>query len=122
MSAIVKVLYAPSWALFMSPSRIAFSPEATAMPHTPRRLRLAENVSYHLMNRGLDREAVFRDGANRRAFLPRVADDRSRVRLRLDHSCRMDHDINLVIRPRAPHARLPPTAGPARPRPVWPMV
>src|SRR5947209_6545420 len=57
------------------------------MPRTPRRLQLAENVCYHVINRGHYRETVFRDDADRLAFLARLADFKARFQLKISHYC-----------------------------------
>ena len=53
------------------------------MPRVPRYLQWSEEACFHLMNRGHNREPVFADDEDRRAFVELVARYRDRVGFRL---------------------------------------
>src|SRR5579859_4324221 len=72
------------------------------MPRTPRRFELSENICYHVINRGHNRETVFRDDADRLAFLKRLGEYKTRFQFQLFHSCLRDNHFHLVLRPHAP--------------------
>src|SRR4051794_31208989 len=72
------------------------------MPRTPRRFQLADDVCYHLINRGHNRETVFRDDQDRLAFMSRLADYKTRFRWQLYHYCLMDNHFHLLMRPQVP--------------------
>src|SRR5437764_579267 len=57
------------------------------MPRVPRRWQWAEEACYHLMDRGHNRDAVFWDDDDRRAFLRLVDRYRRRFGFRLYHYC-----------------------------------
>jgi putative transposase len=57
------------------------------MPRVPRSLQWSEEACFHLMNRGHNREAVFIDVEDRRAFLDLVGRYRDRFGFRLLHYC-----------------------------------
>jgi putative transposase len=57
------------------------------MPRTPRRAQWTRAACYHVMNRGHNRETVFADAGDRRAFLGLLARYQKRYPLRLYHYC-----------------------------------
>ena len=83
---------------------------------------------YHVMNRGMARQPVFRTAADRQAFLTGVAEAHALWGIEVYASCLMDPHYPLVLQTpeaslprvlRAPqrplHATLPPGAAPPRP-------
>jgi REP-associated tyrosine transposase len=72
------------------------------MPRLARRSQLADDVGYHVMNRGHNRERVFRDDQDRLEFLARLDQAKSRHGFLLHHYCLMSNHFHLVIRPRWP--------------------
>ena len=72
------------------------------MPRLARRSQLADDVGYHVMNRGHNRERVFRDDQDRLEFLARLDQAKSRHGFLLHHDCLMSNHFHLVIRPRRP--------------------
>lgn len=74
------------------------------MPRVPRRLQHADGLCYHVMSRGHNRETIFRDDADRLAFLARLANVKRRFDFRLLHYCLMDNHVHLILRPRTPAA------------------
>ena len=70
------------------------------MPRRPRRLQWTEESCYHLMNRGHNRETIFRDDLDRHAFLSLLRRYRQRYGFRVFHYCLMSNHVHLVIGPR----------------------
>jgi putative transposase len=68
------------------------------MPRVPRHQQLAGAVCFHVMDRGHNREAVFRDDEDRAAFLGLVLRYRARIGFRLHHYCLMDNHFHLLLR------------------------
>jgi hypothetical protein len=67
------------------------------MPRIPRRYQWASEACFHLMARGHNREPIFADDEDRRAFLGLVGRYQSRFRFRAYHYCRR---LARVPRPR----------------------
>ena len=72
------------------------------MPRVPRSLQWSEEACFHLMNRGHNREAIFGDDDDRRAFLDLVARYRDRFGFRLFHYCLMPNHFHLLVKLRDP--------------------
>jgi putative transposase len=68
------------------------------MPRVPRSLQWSEEACFHLMNRGHNREAVFTDDDDRRAFLDLVGRYRDRFSFRLLHYCLMTNHFHLLVK------------------------
>ena len=68
------------------------------MPRVPRHLQWSEEACFHLMNRGHNREPVFADDEDRRAFVGLVARYRDRVGFRLLHYCLMSNHFHLLVK------------------------
>ena len=66
------------------------------MPRVPRSLQWPEGTCSHLKNRGHNREEVFTDDEDRRAFLDLVARCRDRFGFPLLHYCLMTNDFHLL--------------------------
>jgi putative transposase len=67
----------------------------------PRPLRpIAEGLVYHVINRGNNRQSVFRKDADYRAFLTALADLKERKPFELYGYCLMSNHFHLLIRPR----------------------
>ena len=62
----------------------------------PRRLEAA-GVVYHVMARGNERKAVFRDDADRQRYLSRLAHYREKFGFRLLAFCLMDNYVHLAV-------------------------
>jgi putative transposase len=67
------------------------------MGRPPRHLFWAESAAHHVMDRGHNRQAVFRDDEDRVAFLNLVRRYRARFRLRLYHYGLMTNHFHLLI-------------------------
>jgi putative transposase len=78
------------------------SAEGHAMPRIPRSLQWSEEACFHLINRGHNRETIFADDADRRAFLELVARYRERFGFRLFHYCLMTNHFHLLVQLRDP--------------------
>ena len=70
------------------------------MPRRPRN-QLREGRIFHVTARGVDRAAIFRDDADRRAFLRLLADCVRRFRWRCHAFCLMGNHYHLVVEPPA---------------------
>jgi putative transposase len=81
------------------------------MSRVPRRWQWAEEACYHLMDRGHDREAVFRDDVDRRAFLGLVQRYRRRFGFRLYYYCLMSNHFHLLLQLDDPRQLSPLMAG-----------
>jgi len=68
------------------------------VPRAPRHLQWSEEACFHLMNRGHNRETVFADDDDRRAFVELVARYRDRVGFRLFHYCLMSNHFHLLVK------------------------
>src|SRR4051794_37118563 len=67
----------------------------------PRPLRpIAEGLIYHVINRGNNRQDVFRKEADLRAFLQALADLKERRPFELYGYCLLSNHFHLLIRPR----------------------
>jgi putative transposase len=67
----------------------------------PRPLRpIADGLVYHVINRGNNRQNVFRKDADYRAFLTALADLKERKPFELYGYCLMSNHFHLLIRPR----------------------
>jgi putative transposase len=68
----------------------------------PRPLRpIADGLVYHVINRGNNRQAVFRGEGDYAAFLKAVADLKERRAFDLFGYCLMPNHLHLLVRPRA---------------------
>src|SRR5947208_16565465 len=67
------------------------------MPRVPRCMQLSRDAAYHLMTRGHNREALFRDADDTRYFLGLLDRYRRRFGLRLYHYCLMTNHIHLLL-------------------------
>jgi putative transposase len=81
------------------------------MPRVPRKQQWAEEACYHVMDRGHNREAVFGDDDDRRAFLRLVGRYRERFGFRLYHYCLMDNHFHLLLQLRDARHLSPLLAG-----------
>ena len=81
------------------------------MSRVPRRWQWAEEACYHLMDRGHDREVVFADDEDRRAFLGLVQRYRGRFGFRLYHYCLMGNHFHLLLQLQQPRHLSPLMAG-----------
>ena len=68
------------------------------MPRVARHLQWSEEACFHLMNRGHNREPVFADDEDRRAYVELVARYRDRVGFRLLHYCLMSNHFHLFVK------------------------
>jgi putative transposase len=66
------------------------------MPRVPRRLQVVRGVCYHLMNRGHNREVLFRDDDDYRHFLKLLSRYHGRFAQRLFHYCLMPNHFHLL--------------------------
>jgi REP element-mobilizing transposase RayT len=64
------------------------------MPRLPRRLQWAREACYHLMDRGHDRQPIFSDDQDCRAFLALVRRYPDRFGFRLYHYCLMPNHFH----------------------------
>lgn len=81
------------------------------MTRVPRRWQWADEACYHLMDRGHNREAVFRDDEDRAAFLALVDRYRRRFGFRLFHYCLMTNHVHLLLQLDEPRQLSPLMAG-----------
>ena len=81
------------------------------MSRLPRRWQWAAEACYHLMDRGHNREPVFLDDEDRRAFLGLVERYRRRVGFRLYHYCLMKNHFHLLLQLEDPRHVSPLMAG-----------
>jgi putative transposase len=81
------------------------------MTRVPRRWQWAAEACYHLMDRGHNREAVFLDDEDRRAFLGLVDRYRRRFGFRLYHYCLMSNHFHLLLQLDDPRQVSPLMAG-----------
>jgi putative transposase len=81
------------------------------MSRVPRRFQWAEEACFHLIDRGPNREPVFLDDEDRRAFLGLVARYKRRFGFRLYHYCLMTNHIHLLVRLDEPAQVSPLMAG-----------
>lgn len=66
----------------------------------PRPLRpIADGLIYHVINRGNNRQAVFRKDADFQAFLQALADLKERKPFELYGYCLLNNHFHLLIRP-----------------------
>jgi len=68
------------------------------VPRAPRHLQWSEEACFHPVNRGHNREPVFADDEDRRAFVELVARYRDRVGFRLFRYCLMSNHFQLVVK------------------------
>jgi REP-associated tyrosine transposase len=68
------------------------------MPRLPRREQHAEGLCYHVFSRGHNRQTVFQDDDDRRAFLACLGRVKQRFDFRLYHYCLMSNHYHLVLR------------------------
>lgn len=66
------------------------------MPRKPRRLQWTEAACYHVINRGHNREIVFRDDQDRQYFLGLLQRYRQAFDVRLYHYCLMSNHFHLL--------------------------
>jgi putative transposase len=81
------------------------------MSRTPRCWQWASEACFHLMDRGHNREAVFLDDEDRRAFLRLVGRYRDRFDFRLYHYCLMTNHFHLLVQLDDPRQVSPLMAG-----------
>ncbi len=81
------------------------------MPRIPRRYQWAREACFHLIDRGHNREAVFADDEDRRAFLGLVARYGRRFGFRLYHYCLMSNHFHLLVQLADPRHVSPLMAG-----------
>ena len=62
----------------------------------PRRLQVVRGAYYHLMNRGHNREVLFRDDDDYRSFLNLLSRYQGRFTQRLYHYCLMPNHFHLL--------------------------
>jgi putative transposase len=67
------------------------------MPRTPRRQQQAQGAYYHIMNRGHNREVVFRAEDDYAHFLDLLDRYRERFALRLYHYCLLSNHFHLLV-------------------------
>lgn len=67
------------------------------MPRVARQQQWTAEACYHITSRGHNRESVFRDDADRRAFLHLIARYRQRFDFRLFHYCLMSNHFHLLV-------------------------
>ena len=67
------------------------------MSRQPRRAQWADDACYHIINRGHNRETVFRDDEDRRVFLDLLSRYRARYGFRLYHYCLMSNHFHLLL-------------------------
>jgi putative transposase len=67
------------------------------MPRVLRWRQLARDAAYHVMTRGHNREALFRDAGDTRSFLGLLDRYRRRFGFRLDHDCLMTNHVHLLV-------------------------
>ena len=65
------------------------------MPRTARKYQRA--LCYHVMNRGVNRQRIFHDDADRRVFLQKVADYKQICDARIYHWCWMDNHYHILV-------------------------
>ena len=64
----------------------------------PRRARLIlDNVCYHIITRGNQKQTVFRDEADNRAYLKLVSKYRDRYKFKIYGWCLMNNHVHMVI-------------------------
>ncbi len=68
------------------------------MTRVARRQQQAPGSYYHVMNRGHNRECVFRDDADHQSFLDLLERYRQRFSIRLFHYCLMSNHFHLLLR------------------------
>ena len=66
------------------------------MPRVPRRSQVVQGTYYHLMNRGHNREVLFRDDVDYRYFLTLLCRYQGRFTQRLFHYCLMPNHFHLL--------------------------
>lgn len=81
------------------------------MPRLPRRMQWAREACYHLMDRGHDRQPIFADEDDYRAFLGLVTRYRGRFGFRLYHYCLMTNHFHLLVQLQDPRHVSPLMAG-----------
>jgi putative transposase len=81
------------------------------MPRLPRCQQLGDAVSFHVINRGHNRETVFHDDDDRRVFLDLLDRYRTRFGFALYHYCLMSNHFHLLLRVAAARELSPLMAG-----------
>jgi len=81
------------------------------MSRVPRRLQWSSEAAFHLMDRGHNREDVFADDDDRRAFLGLLERYRQRFGLRVFHYCLMSNHFHLLVQLADPRDVSPLMAG-----------
>ena len=81
------------------------------MPRVPRQRQWTEGVCYHVLNRGHNRDTVFRADDDRRCFLDLLRRYRERFDARLYHYCLMTNHFHLLLQFPDPRALSPFVAG-----------
>jgi len=81
------------------------------MPRTPRRCQWTEEACYHLMDRGHNRETIFADDEDRRAFLNLVQRYQQQFGFRIYHYCLMSNHFHLLVHLNDPRHVSPLMAG-----------
>ena len=81
------------------------------MPRAARRYQLSQTACYHVMNRGHNRETLFRDDDDFRYFLALLARYRSRTDFQLFHYCLMSNHFHLLLQPNRSNDLSPLMAG-----------
>ena len=74
------------------------------MTRVLRRQQLGQAVCFHVMNRGHNRETVFLDDIDRRAFLDLVDRYRERFEFQLFHYSLMTNHFHLLLRLEEPQS------------------
>ena len=67
------------------------------MPRIPRQQHCATSAYYHVMNRGHNREMLFRDAQDCQHFLALLGRYRDRFALRIYHYCVMGNHFHLLV-------------------------
>src|SRR5438105_3012059 len=67
------------------------------MPGRPRQQQRTPTAYYHVMNRGHNREVVFRDDEDHAYFLELLARYRERFAVQLFHYCLMNNHFHLLV-------------------------
>jgi putative transposase len=81
------------------------------MTRIPRWRQWAESACYHLMNRGHNRDTIFRDDEDRGEFLRLLARYQKRFDFRLYHYCLMSNHFHLLVQLQDPRHLSPMMAG-----------